>query len=384
MKKILIMIDTNVGGRGGAETHLWNLLRKVDPSLLKIEVIYFDSDKADINTTRERIRGVTYHRVPVTKLHSLTSLKQFKQIYGIMKSGNFDAVVSFFESSDIIAACLAPLAGIRMRISNRRDTGFLNSRKVEQVYRLINKTFTHFIAVSDAVKQSLVEQGVSQEKIHVVYNAVDTQRFHQAHEKSDIREELGISPQEIAYGMVANLNPVKNHLAVIESLKEIHSGGQAAHLILAGEGQLREELEAKVDELELSNHVHFIGSREDIENVLSAFDIFILASFTEGLSNALLEAMAAKKPVIASRVGGNIEVVEDGVNGFLVALESAAITAAMKKLYESAALRASLGEKALLRVESHFSLEKMVGQYMQILNFSDGENNLSKHTVSPL
>ena len=379
MKKLLIMVDTNVGGKGGAETHLWNLLSGIDQSKLSVDVIYFDADELDVENSRKKIQGVNFYRIPVRKLFSLSSVKYIKEIYAHMKSGNYDCVISFFETSDILAATLGGLAGIEKRVSNRRDTGFKNSKKIEFLYRYINRFFTHFIAVSEAVKESIISQGVNPEKVQVVYNAVDLRSFGNA-DGDRIRQETGIQNDEMVFGMVANLNPVKNHISVIEALSNIHKEGYKPHLVLAGEGVSRQELEIKVASLNLTSYVHFLGTRNDVVDILDSFDVFILASHTEGLSNALLEAMASRRAVIASRVGGNVEVVEDGVDGILVSTESSSIATAMKKLMDSEELRNKMANNAFSHVGRQFSLDKMLTSYMNIINRSGTDIELKEQT----
>ncbi len=380
IKRVLILIDTNVGGKGGAEMHLWNLLTNIDQSRVSVDVIYFDADDMDAKTSHGRIQGINYFRVPLRKVFSFSSIKYLKEIFKIMRNGNYDGVISFFESSDIIAAKLGSLAGIKMRISNRRDTGFRNSKKLEILYGLLNKLFTEFIAVSEAVKDSIVSQGVPPEKVSVIYNAVDLSRFEKV-SGSEVRNEAGIQSDEIIFGMVANLNPVKNHASVIGALKILHEKGYKPHLVLAGEGFLKQELEEQVSDLKLESYVHFLGTRDDVEKVLAGIDVFVLASHTEGLSNALLEAMASRKPVIASHVGGNVEVVRDGNDGILTSTESISIADAMEKLYVSKELRDEMAKNAFNHVASQFSLEQMLDNYMSIIEQSEGNTCLADKSV---
>lgn len=384
MKRILILIDTTIGGTtGGAETHIRSLLSGIDPANYSVDVIYFDTDELDadeIDHAYRNDRGINYYRIPVRRIHSFSSIKHLKEIYRIMKTGNYDCLMSFFETSDIIVAFLGSLSGIKMRISNRRDTGFRNSKKLRLVYPFVNKFFTHFIAVSEAVKESIVLQGVKAEKIHVVYNSVDTERFKSAN-GAKIKKDLGLSSDDMVLGMVANLYPVKNHISVFEALADLHKEGKFIHLVLAGAGGIRKELDLKIENMNLTQYVHFLGARFDVENILDCIDIFVLASHTEGLSNALLEAMASKKPVIATRVGGNVEVVENGVDGILVSTDSSSIADAIRKLVDSTELRKEMGEKGFERIKRQFSLERMLDSYMEIINLSGNNSGLSEQTT---
>ncbi len=386
MKRILVLIDTTVGGTtGGAETHIWNLLSRLDLSQYAVDVIYFDTDEMDsdvIDSTKGEIAGINYYRIPVRRVYAPSSFKYLKEIYQIMKKGDYDVAMSFFETSDVIVAILGKLAGIKMRISNRRDTGFRNSKKLAFAYRIVNKFFTGFIAVSAAVKDSIIAQGVESDKIQVVYNAVDIHRFEAA-DGNKIRHETDINTEEMVFGLIANLHPVKNHVAIIDALFELHKKDKKAHLMLVGDGVLREELESQVERLGLSNHVHFLGARFDIENILDSLNVFVLASHTEGLSNALLEAMASKKAVIATRVGGNVEVVEDEIDGLLVSTDASSIAKAMIRLMDSEKTRKEMGENALNHIKRQFSIEQMMSLYTNMINTADSTSGLTEHTTRP-
>lgn len=365
-RKLLILVDTNVGGKGGAETHLWNLLSQIDKEHVAVDVIYFDCDEVDQKNPRPLPRGVNYFRIPVRQLYSPKSLKHYLEIFQVMRRGQYDCVMSLFESADIITGLLAPLAGIKTRISNRRDTGFRSSGKIKLAYKLINAFFTDFIAVSSAVKQSIIDQGVAGEKVKLIYNSVDVTRFTEA-QPLTLRKELALPDDAQVFVMVANLNPVKNHTSVIDALGSLHEEYPDAHLVFAGQGQLESELKNQAIAQGLKAHVHFLGARNDVEHVLAAADAFILASHTEGLSNALLEAMASRTPVIATRVGGNTEVVVDQQSGLLVDTDAASIADAMRRLLSSSQLREEFAEAGLARVENVFSMSSMLEAYMSLI-----------------
>ena len=168
--------------------------------------------------------------------------------------------------------------------------------------------------------------------------------------------------------MVANLNPVKDHETVLRALAILNRSGRPAHLILAGEGELEGALRAQASELELQSFVHFLGRRSDIPAILAATDIFVLASRTEGMSNALLEAMAAGRPAVVTRVGGNPEVVAENATGLLVPpADAPGLAEALGRLYSDGALRERMGLAARARAAQAFSLDKTVGDYAEVI-----------------
>jgi len=288
------------------------------------------------------------------------------EIYGMIRRERVDCVYSLFESSDLIAAIVAPLAGVRALISGRRDTGFRYSPTMNRVYRLINRRFRRFVAPSEAVRASLLDQGVTGSRVDVIYNGVDFERFARADGKG-VRAELGIPDDALMLTTVANLSPVKDHANVIAALAALHAEGLRPYLALAGDGPLRSDLEARVAAAGLEPYVCFMGRRQDVPDVLATSDLVICSSLTEGLPNALLEAGAAGKAVVATNVGGNPEVVEDGVTGLLVPpRDPAALADAVRALAASPERRERMGRAARARVRRNFSLEAMVRQYMDV------------------
>jgi glycosyltransferase involved in cell wall biosynthesis len=138
-------------------------------------------------------------------------------------------------------------------------------------------------------------------------------------------------------------------------------------LIIAGDGPLRSSIERLSSELKISDKVYLLGERHDIPQVLKACDVFTLTSIAEGISNTILEAMASGLPVVATRVGGNPELVEHGISGYLVsARDVAALTAAYESYLNDPTLKDEHGRNARARTEQRFSLERMASQYAQL------------------
>lgn len=364
MIRLLVLIDTNIGGRAGAEQHLQTLVVNLDYSRFKVHVLQLGRT---VPQAEGRVGGATFSHLPTGKLLSVHGLKRIVQVSQVLKQGQYDCILSFFETADIMSVAAAALTGVRALVSSRRDTGFRHSKKLQWFYRVINGRFSRIIAASDAVRVALRDSGLDEKAVRLIYNGVDTTRFSRQPQGA-LRAELGLAPEACVLAMIANLSPVKDHMTVFKCLQTLQGTSKRLHLVLAGDGPLRGDLERAASEMSVDAHIHFLGRRTDVPAILADADIFVLSSLTEGLSNALLEAMATGKPVIATRVGGNPEVVVEGITGLLVPPgDRAAMSEAILRLAESSELRAAMGAAGRERVAVHFSLATMVARYMEAI-----------------
>ncbi|MGH8581625.1 MAG: glycosyltransferase [Gammaproteobacteria bacterium] len=363
------MTDSNIGGRGGAEQHLAALVTHLDRLGFEIRVLQLAQV---VPQEKGKIGRAVFGHLPAGRLLSLHGLGRTAEIHRIVRNGNYQCILSYFESSDLIAAAVGLFNRTTALISSRRDTGFRHSDKVRWAYRVIDKRFAFIIAASNAIKQSLLANGVREETIRLVYNGVDAVKFD-VPPKGSLRRELGIPDESMVLGTVAELAPVKDQRNLLASVRVIHDAGHAVHLVLAGDGPLREDLQRLTAELRLGDYVHFLGLRSDVPQILADIDVFVLSSLTEGLSNALLEAMAAGKAVVATGVGGNLEVVVDGVTGLLVPPgQPQALSGAITRLIRNPMLRLSMAAAGRDRARA-FPIEAMVAGYVQAIEQAVGK-----------
>lgn len=175
------------------------------------------------------------------------------------------------------------------------------------------------VAVSEDLKRFITKNvGVPSERIKVIYNGQDVLPRMALEKKRRLQDELGLGEDEQLVGMVGSLYPVKGHKYLLAAVPRILKAHPHTTFLIVGRGELASQLKEEVKRSGLEKQVRFLGFREDVSALLSLMDIFVLPSLSEGLSIALLEAMTAGKPVIATSVGGNPEVVVDGETGFLV------------------------------------------------------------------
>jgi glycosyltransferase involved in cell wall biosynthesis len=184
-----------------------------------------------------------------------------------------------------------------------------------------------------------------------------------------IRRELGIGNNQRIIGTVARLDPIKNHACLIRAMKTLATQLPGVVLLIIGDGPLKGDLERLVGDLGLQNRIMFLGERTDIAELLAALDVFVLPSFSEGLSLTLIEACAAGRPMVATDVGGNREIVEHGINGLLVPSDNSEVLAtAIFALLTDEGQAKRMGEAGRRRFEENFTLEKMVSTYQHLYN----------------
>ncbi|MFL6617322.1 MAG: glycosyltransferase family 4 protein [Povalibacter sp.] len=206
----------------------------------------------------------------------------------------------------------------------------------------------------------------------VIHNGVDTERFSiaaVADAGSRFREGLGLSPSTFLIGGVGRLVHEKNHIVLIDALRELRLRGIDAHVVIAGVGPCRELLEERAIAAGLQSHVTLTGVMDDVRGLLASVDVFVLPSLTDTFSNAALEAMSMSRPVILSRTGGATEMVQDGREGFIIAPSTDAdeLVRVLCSLHAQPELRARMGQASRDRILRDFSWPAMVSAYEKLL-----------------
>jgi len=210
-------------------------------------------------------------------------------------------------------------------------------------------------------------EGVKPEKVKVIINGVELPQNDVDPLKK--RAELGLNPLDMVIMHVANLRPVKGHKYLIEAFAGVEKRFAGIRLVLIGKDELNGELQSLAKSLNVQDKVLFLGQRLDVDELLAVSDICVLPSLSEGLSNAILEYMSHGKPVIATRVGGNPEIIQHGYNGLLVDKANAQqLAAALLELIESEHQRTTLGTNGLNMIQYHFSIQAMMNNYQKVLS----------------
>ena len=216
------------------------------------------------------------------------------------------------------------------------------------------------VASAASVKDHYIAQvGADAGKIEVIYNAVDWAQLQTTKTRDEFRASIGVPAGVPAAGIIARLTEQKAHRVLFEAITDAELS--ALHLVVVGDGELRDELRSRAEALGILGRVHFLGARRDLGNILAAVDIFAMPSYWEGLPLSMVLAMGAGLPVVASRVAGIPEVVDDGVNGLLVdAGNSTQLARALATLVNDSQLRSRLGSAAKAFVLPRFGVDGYV------------------------
>jgi L-malate glycosyltransferase len=217
-----------------------------------------------------------------------------------------------------------------------------------------------FIGASDAIRAMLAEDGVPSDRLFVVHDGIDIPHVDRA-EPLNVREEFWFPPHSFVVGNIAALVPHKGQKHLVDAAAEVVREAPEARFVILGEGELRQPLEHQVHRLHLGQHVVLAGFRSDVLGLLKGLDLFAMSSVTEGLGSTLLDAMAARVPIVATRAGGIPEVVADDETGWLVpARDHHALARAILSAMRDPDRRARVIAAGRTRVERQFSADRMV------------------------
>jgi glycosyltransferase involved in cell wall biosynthesis len=238
--------------------------------------------------------------------------------------------------------------------------------------RLINRLFLNRMAdeitgVCQFSADSLATQdGFPASRIRVNENGIRFDRYAMVPDRAALRTALGLAQDRRYIACIARFHPVKDHRMLVSAFADVAASRSDTDLLLAGDGPLRAELEQYVRSLGLESRVRFLGVRSDVPQLLGASDVFALSSVSEAASLTLLEAMASGLPVVVTDVGGNPEIVRDGVDGFLVPRGNAAVAATkLLTLVADPEAAAAMGREARTRVRDRFNLTRCIEQYYE-------------------
>ena len=344
---------------GGTERQVTNLALGIDP-------LQFDLHLACLCYMGELLEELKTLRAPrpefrIGSLYSPRTLWQAIRLAYYVRRNLIQVVHSYGFYPNVFTVPVARLAGASIVVASIRDTGDLLTPMQTRLQKLVCRFADCVLVNADAIRERLIEQGYDPSKIVVIRNGIALSNFARRERSTVLRGELGFPPSARLVAVFSRLNPMKGVEYFLDAAFILAERFPDVRFLVAGDGGSKKELEDRACRLGLGQRIVFTGFRSDVRELLSEAAISVLPSLSEGTSNTLLESMAAGIPVIATRVGGNPEVIEDGISGLLVPpRDSAAIAAAVGRLLEDEELASRLGQAGMRRVSDLFSLSRSV------------------------
>jgi sugar transferase (PEP-CTERM/EpsH1 system associated) len=353
---------------GGMENGLVNLINHLPAERYRHAVACietFSDFRQRIERTDVEVFALQRSRVGASQVR--------REIYRICRRLR-PALIHSRNQSGLDALLPARLAGVRSSVHSEHGWDVDNldgSRwKPRLLRRLHSPLVDEYITVSKDLQRFLAERiGIAPRRITQIYNGVDTDRFAPSSGAAAGRLPAGFEGgAQVRIGSVGRIQPVKDHSTLLKALATVVTRRPelraSARLILIGEGPLRDAMHDQARALGIADISWFPGSSNCVPEMLRTLDVFVLPSLNEGISNTILEAMATGLPVVATAVGGNVELVEHGVTGqFFEARDSAALASRLEEYLIDARLRKRHGAAARQAAVRRFSLAAMVGSY---------------------
>lgn len=376
-RHVLYIFDHLQNLDGGAERSLLKVVQLLPPERYQASIVTFCRPPDLRFLTRF---PCPVHLLPVKRSYGWRSLHIARLLRDIIQCEQVSVVQTFFASSDLWGGTVARLAGCPVLISSRRDMGFQRNFKHRLAYRLMAPMFDQIHTVSDAVRDYTIRQDrASADKVKSIPNGVDLESVARGVDP-DFRSRHGLENASHVIVDVGSVKPVKGYDVLIRTAGIVCREFPKAVFVVGGaqpDPRHYAELRALVDHLGLADNFRFLGAIDPPYPLLHSSDVFCHLSRTDGLSNALLEAMATGLPCVLTRVGGNPEVVEHGVNGLLVAPgdpEAAAVH--LLDLMRNPELRRLFGERNRAVIRQRFTAEHMVNKivalYDELLSAKEG------------
>jgi glycosyltransferase involved in cell wall biosynthesis len=306
----------------------------------------------------ESLVGCPLFQWNLRHLQSPAGIWEMIRILRWLRLAKFDVVQSFFPDANLVIPILAKLAAVPTVITTRRNQNHWMTPAYLRLQRLANRFTTRVLANSERVKEAVVRmEGLPSAKVDVIYNGVDTEHYRPCGDlRRAARAEFGLDDSHLAIGIMANLRSVKRIDLFIRAACTVASVFPNARFFVIGDGPIRGELERLRNDLELQNLLLFLGARQEPVTCLNGFDVAVLCSDSEGLSNAVLEYLACGLACVVTDVGGNREAV-DGAGVVIPADDSAALAEALLRLAGDQVQRDRYAQLARKRACEMFSID---------------------------
>ena len=307
-KVMQVLTDTNVGGAG---TWLLNYLKSYDRDVIETVVLLPENSMLQPMVESLGVRVVCAKEIGDKSF----SIKGIGEIKKIIKAETPDAIHTHASLSARIASKICGVGTVNTRHCLEEKKRFPLSVAAMLINRFLS---TVIIAVSKVTQKNLIESGIPEKQVRLVYNGVCPLSEIPAEKKAQIRKDYGIAETDTVIGIVARVEPVKRHDLFLKAAKIVAENVPTARFLVIGDGSARQDGEKLAAELGISDKVIFAGYIKNVNDIVNILDINVLTSEREALSISLIEGMSIGKPAVAINGGGPGEVIEDGKNGILI------------------------------------------------------------------
>jgi glycosyltransferase involved in cell wall biosynthesis len=370
-RRVFFLLDSFM--IGGTETQAVELARRLDPDRYQVTVGCLRKEGpllSRLDGTRVRVVGFSMGK----GIDSPSGIRGVLKLSAFLRRERIQVMHAHDLWSNLVGMVAAKLARVPVTITSQRDLShdawYGTYRR--RVLRYFQSRSSIVLTNAKAIRDGLIEQdGLPPEKVCVIYNGVDIDGF-----RNVVRNREWMFPDSEGKKLivlVGNMNSdVKGHPVLIEAASEVTKSHPEAQFLLVGDGPMRGSFEVQVDAAGLKRNFSFLGRRSDVPQILGSCDVAVLPSLAEGMPNAVLEYLASGLPVIATALGGNLEVIQHGVTGLLVPpKDPQALAAELKRLLDDPQFAAQLAKAGREHVATRFSFERLVeevdGLYMRLL-----------------
>lgn len=368
--KILFIIDKME--IGGTERQIHSVISRLNLDLFEPILCCLRDSRPGAILTPQCEKIVLY----VNSFYSVRALCMLYRLVNYLKTERIQIVQTFFIDATIMGMLAAWLAGVKVRISCRRDLGFWYKPATLIRMKATNRLATRFLANSNSVKEVLCKkEAVPPDRVDVIYNGIDLKEFA-ADDNAiafKLRRDLFRNPMNPVVGIVSNLNRMVKRVDVfVKAAGLVSRVFPDCNFLVVGGGPLMPQLAHIARKCGLEDKIRFVGSIENVSDYIKTIDIVVNSSDSEGFSNSILEAMAASKPIVATDVGGTMEMLTDRVDGLLVSPGNHdAMAKAICELLSRHRYQAELGLAAFRKVKETYSWSVIIKQielyYLRLL-----------------
>ena len=354
---------------GGAERHSIAVMNRLAERGHECHAVYIKN----VHTQLDRIRlrnGGTVQCLNATRYFDGRALADFAAYISRVRPA---AIVAANPYALMYSSLALGLSRLRVRlVVTYHSTRLLGAKEQLQMmlYRLFFWMADCSVFVCERQRRYWLRRGVFSRRNEVIYNGVDTEQFRDGgdpRERAILRGVLGFSDADYVIGVPALLRPEKNHLQLVEAIATLRNRGIPARALMIGDGEMRGAVQARARELNVENDVVITGLQQDVRPYIAACDAMVLCSFTEAFSVAAIEAMALRRPVVHSDVGGAAEMIVPGCNGFLFPVGDTKALVEKLAILADRTVSTGMGKNARDVVERRFSERTMIDRYERLL-----------------